>query len=99
MSEPARLSFPAASGDPGADVFLYRAAGLAPVVVCLFGVSLSPALGGEAGVFSFPRMTGKPSLPLPMMTTFAFVDWESWSVASMPRQRRYESEMPWLTIC
>jgi hypothetical protein len=24
---------------------------------------------------------------------------ESWSVASMPRQRRYDSEMPWLTIC
>lgn len=67
-------------GQPGSRRFLYRAAGLAAVVVCLFKVSFSVgvlALGSEAGVSAFPRMTGRPSLPLPMMTTFEFVDWES----------------------
>ena len=34
------------------------------------------------------RMIGKPSLPEPMTTTFAFGDCESKSVASIPRQRR-----------
>ena len=34
-----------------------------------------------------------------MMTIFEFGDCASASVASMPRQRRYESEIPWLTVC
>jgi hypothetical protein len=32
---------------------------------------------GGAGVSTLPRMIGKPSLPLPMTTTFEFVDCES----------------------
>ena len=35
---------------------------------------------------------------VPKMTIFALGDCASASVASMPRQRRYESEMPWLTV-
>src|SRR5271170_2617272 len=44
-------------------------------------------LGGVA-VSTLPRMIGNPSLPPPTMTILAFVDCESASVASMPRQRR-----------
>src|SRR5262249_25625741 len=44
------------------------------------------------------RMIGSPSRPEPMTTTFEFGDCASSSVASMPRQRRYDSEMPWLTV-
>jgi hypothetical protein len=44
-------------------------------------VLLSFALGGVlpagGGVSTLPRMIGKPSLPLPMRTTFEFVDCES----------------------
>ena len=43
---------------------------------------------GDAGVSTLPRMIGRPSLPLPMITIFAFEDCASASVASMPRQRR-----------
>jgi len=49
---------------------------------------LGGVLPAAAGVRPLPRMIGKPSLPLPMTTTFAFADCESCSVASMPRQRR-----------
>src|SRR5262249_36495978 len=76
--------------NPAAGVFSNGTAGLAAVVLCLLIVSFS--LGGVlpagGGVSTLPRMIGKPSLPLPMTTTFAFVDCESCSVASMPRQRR-----------
>ena len=51
-----------------------------------------------AGLSTLPRMIGRPSLPLPMTTIFEFVDCASASVASMPRQRKYESEIPWLTV-
>src|SRR6266566_5831454 len=54
--------------------------------------------GGTVGMSALPRMIGSPSLPVPMTTIFAFGDWASSSVASMPRQRRYDSEMPWLTV-
>src|SRR5579862_2929346 len=40
------------------------------------------------GVSTLPRMIGRPSLLVPMMTIFAFGDCASASVASMPRQRR-----------
>jgi hypothetical protein len=51
------------------------------VVLSLFVVSFPvggvlPADVG-AGVSTLPRMIGKPSLPLPITTTFEFVDWES----------------------
>src|SRR5664280_1886826 len=71
--------------------------------VLSFGV-VPPSAGfgpgpGDAGESTLPRMIGRPSLPLPMITIFVFVDCASASVASMPRQRRYESEIPWLTVC
>jgi hypothetical protein len=77
--------------NPAAGVFSNGTAGPAAVVLSLFIVSVPlggvlPASG--AGASTLPRMIGKPSLPLPMTTTFAFVDCESCSVASMPRQRR-----------
>src|SRR5437588_2863847 len=66
------------------------------------GGPLAPACGcppgGTVGTSALPRMIGSPSLPVPMTTIFAFGDWASSSVASMPRQRRYDSEMPWLTV-
>src|SRR5262245_28241149 len=76
--------------NPAAGVFSNGTAGLAAVVLCLLIVSFS--LGGVlpagGGVSTLPSMIGKPSLPLPITTTFEFVDCESCSVASMPRQRR-----------
>src|ERR1700690_2727430 len=70
--------------------------------VLSFGaVLLSAGLGpgpGDAGVSTLPRMIGRPSLPLPIITIFAFEDCASASVASMPRQRRYDSEIPWLPV-
>src|SRR5580704_12013015 len=60
---------------------------------------LSLGAGGvPGGVSTLPRMSGRPSLLVPKMTIFALGDCASASVASMPRQRRYESEMPWLTV-
>src|ERR1700685_204405 len=59
------------------------------------GCSVIPEPGG---VSTLPRMSGRPSLLVPKMTIFALGDCASASVASMPRQRRYESEMPWLTV-
>jgi hypothetical protein len=60
--------------NPAAGVFSTGTAG--PAVVGLSFVSF-PLVGGGAGVSTLPRMIGKPSLPLPMMTTFEFVDCES----------------------
>src|SRR5262245_3127133 len=76
--------------NPAAGVFSNGTAGPAAVVLALVAESLPLAgvLSARAGVCPLPRMIGKPSLPLPMTTTFAFVDCESCSVASMPRQRR-----------
>src|SRR5262249_25536498 len=60
--------------------------------VASFGVtSPSMAVALEfvpAAPSTLPRMTGKPSLPPPIITTFEFRDCASASVASMPRQRR-----------
>src|SRR5262244_4480327 len=83
--------FSAGVANPEAGVFSNGTAGPAAVVLSL--VAESFPLGGvlpacAAGVSTLPRIIGKPSLPLPMTTTFAFVDCESCSVASMPRQRR-----------
>ena len=45
--------------------------------------------GGRDGASCrLPKMVGKPSLPLPMITIFEFVDCASCSVASMPRHCR-----------
>ena len=43
---------------------------------------------GTVGMSALPRMIGKPSLPVPITTIFAFGDCASMSVASMPRQRK-----------
>jgi hypothetical protein len=51
-----------------------------------------------ATLSALPRMMGRPSLPPPMTTTFELRDWASARVASMPRQRKYESEIPSLTV-
>ena len=67
--------------------------------VALFGTGGAPGAGiapfapgcgvtAGTGVSTLPRMIGRPSLPLPITTTFAFCDSASSSVASMPRQRR-----------
>ena len=66
--------------NPAAGFFSNGTVGLTAVVLSLFIVSLSvggtPPAGGS-GVSTLPRMIGKPSLPLPMTTTFEFVDCES----------------------
>src|SRR6516164_4020101 len=83
--------FSVGGANAAAGVFSNGTAGPAAVVLSLF-IVLVPLGGalpaGGAGVSTLPRMVGPPSLPLPMTTTFAFVDCESCSVASMPRQRR-----------
>src|SRR5580693_792084 len=64
----------------------------------------APLAGGcgvipePGGVSTLPRMSGRPSLLVPKMTILALGDCASASVASMPRQRRYDSEIPWLTV-
>src|SRR5262245_30710196 len=72
--------FSAGVAKPAAGVFSNGTAGPAAVVLCLFAASF-PLAGvlpaGAAAVFTLTRMIGKPSLPLPMTTTFAFVDCES----------------------
>ena len=45
-----------------------------------------------------PSMTGRPSLTAPITTTFALGDSASATVAAIPCQRRYESEIPSLTV-
>ena len=91
--------FSEGADNPAAGVFSKGTEGPAAVVDVSLPV-LSVSVGGVPlacceGVPSiFPRMIGRPSLALPMITTFEFVDCDSCSVASMPRQRRYESEIP-----
>jgi hypothetical protein len=49
-----------------------------PAAVVLLSFPLGGVLpAGGTGVSTLPRMIGKPSLPLPMTTTFEFVDCES----------------------
>ena len=66
--------------------------GLAPagrsLAASLLSAGAAPVRGGAGGVSTLPRMIGRPSLPLPMTTIFEFDDCESWTVASIPRQRR-----------
>jgi hypothetical protein len=73
--------FSAGVANPVAGVFSNGTGGLAAVVLSVLVLSLPldgvlPA-GGGADVSTLPRIIGKPSLPLPMMTTFEFVDCES----------------------
>ena len=75
VAEPAVVNF---SLGAAADVFSVGAVGLAAAVVSLAALSSSlgevwPA-GGDGGVSKLPRMTGKPSLALPMITTFELLD-------------------------
>src|SRR6476620_3365869 len=63
-------------------------------VVLSFG-AVSPFPAGDAGSgdgdpSKLPRMTGKPSLPVPMITILELEDCASCSVASIPRQRKYD---------
>jgi hypothetical protein len=73
-------TFSGGVANPAAGVFSNGTVALAAVVLFLSIVSFPvggvlPAGGG--GVSTLPRMIGKPSLPLPMTTTFEFVDCES----------------------
>jgi hypothetical protein len=80
VAELAAGIFSVGVANPAAGVFSNGTVGLAAMVLSLFVVSFPlgrvPPEGG-AGVSPLPRMIGKPSLPLPMMTTFEFVDCES----------------------
>jgi hypothetical protein len=58
----------------------------------------APLVAPGAALGSALRMIGSPSLPEPMTTTFELGDCAKSSVASIPRQRRYDSEIPWLTV-
>src|SRR5476649_616576 len=62
------------------------AGGLSPGAVWL-SAGFGPKTG-DAGESTLPRMIGRPSLLLPMITIFVLGDCASASVASMPRQRR-----------
>jgi hypothetical protein len=72
-----------------------RSGGLAPAgfwraasLLSRMGAAAGVVAGfGCIGVSTLPRMTGNPSLPLPMITILVFGDCASCSVASMPRQR------------
>ena len=79
MAELAGAIFSAGVANPAAGVFSNGTAG--PAAVVLSFVASVPLGGGlpasGAGVSTLPRMIGKPSLPLPMTTTFEFVDCES----------------------
>jgi len=70
--------FSAGVANPADGVFS-NGVGLAAVVLSLFIVSfpVGGVLAAGGGVSTLPRMIGKPSLPLPMTTTFEFVDCES----------------------
>jgi hypothetical protein len=81
VAELAAGIFSVGVANPAAGVFSNGTVGLAAVALSLFVVSfplggMLPA-GGDAGVSTLLRMIGKPSLPLPMTTTFEFVDCES----------------------
>ena len=80
MRELAGGIFSGGVANAAAGVFSNGTAGPAAVVLSLFVVSV-PLAGvlpaGGAGVSTLPRMIGKPSLPLPIKTTFEFVDCES----------------------
>jgi hypothetical protein len=68
--------FSVGHANPAAGVFSSGAMGLAAVVLSLgasFPLGVLPA-GGGAGSSALPKMTGSPSLPLPMTTIFEFVD-------------------------
>jgi hypothetical protein len=78
VPEPAGGIFSAGVANPAAGVLSKGIVGLAAVAfVVSFSLGGVPPAGGAAGVSTLPRMIGKPSLPLPMTTTFEFVDCES----------------------
>src|SRR5690242_954797 len=57
---------------------LVERAGLAAVVLSLLSFPSGGILpAGGAGASPLPRMTGRPSLPVPITMTFEFVDCES----------------------
>ena len=79
--EPDVVFFSADVAEPAGDVLCDSAAGPAVVIVSV-GQALPPSVAapvlpsaGEAAMF--PRISGKPSFALPMITTFEFVDCES----------------------
>jgi tetrahydromethanopterin S-methyltransferase subunit F len=76
VPELAGAIFSVGVANPAAGVFSNGIVGLAAVVLSLLSFGGTPPAGGS-GVSTLPRMIGKPSLPLPMTTTFEFVDCES----------------------
>jgi hypothetical protein len=71
--------FSAGGANPAAGVFSKGTVGLGAVVLSLalsLPLGVLPA-GGGADTSALPRMTGSPSFPLPMTTTFEFVDCDS----------------------
>ena len=68
--------------------FSIGVAGPTAGVSCFRPAPSSVGSAAAALVFALPRMIGKPSLPLPMITSFEFVDCASCSVASIPRHRK-----------
>ena len=75
VPEPAVVSF---SVGTAAGVFSVGTVGLAAAVVSLAAPPSSLGevwpVAGDGGVSELPRMTGKPSLALPMITTFELLD-------------------------
>jgi hypothetical protein len=70
--------FSAGVTNAAAGVFSNGTAGLAAVGLSLLSFPSGVVLrAGGAGASPLPRMIGRPSLPLPTMTVFAFVDCES----------------------
>ena len=69
--------------DPAAGAFVGDGAGPPTVVLSFSFVDVSLSVGDvfDAGAgapaFALPRITGNPSRPLPMITTFELVDCES----------------------
>jgi hypothetical protein len=69
--------FSAGVAKASAGIFSKGTAGPAAVALCLLVPSSAGAAAAAGAGVSVFRMIGKPSLPLPIITTFEFVDCES----------------------
>ena len=79
MADVAGGTFSAGVVNPAAGVFSNGTDGptaVGPFVFVFVPVPVG-ALAAGGRLSALPRMIGRPSLPLPMITTFAFVDCES----------------------
>lgn len=77
VAEVAGGTFSGGVVNPAAGVFSNGTDGPTAVVPCLPVSVPVGALAAGGRLSALPRMIGRPSLPLPMMTVFAFVDCES----------------------